>query len=128
MFHSPRDIKNQCRLLVHRVPRPIRNLRKEPRRRLRVAFLHFQRTSAKGLKKVAPAQVQLNLRITMLKCASSRALTRAVARRPYVPSVLPNVRSRNLATVVDGIQKVCSKALLPIQPATLTYDKGSRRA
>ncbi|PMD22095.1 hypothetical protein NA56DRAFT_112613 [Hyaloscypha hepaticicola] len=41
----------------------------------------------------------------MLKCASSRALTRAVTRRPFSASIQPTFRSRNLATVVDPIQK-----------------------
>ncbi|KAE9372375.1 hypothetical protein N431DRAFT_504814 [Stipitochalara longipes BDJ] len=41
----------------------------------------------------------------MLKCASSRSLTRAIPRRSFSPSVLPTFRSRNLATVVDPIQK-----------------------
>ncbi|TVY34763.1 Mitochondrial-processing peptidase subunit alpha [Lachnellula occidentalis] len=41
----------------------------------------------------------------MLKCSSSRALTRFVAKRPSVHGVLPSSSSRNLATVVTGIQK-----------------------
>ncbi|TVY57902.1 Mitochondrial-processing peptidase subunit alpha [Lachnellula cervina] len=41
----------------------------------------------------------------MLKCSSSRVLTRAVAKRPSVHGVLPALGSRNLATVVTGIQK-----------------------
>ncbi|KAN0110525.1 Peptidase M16 inactive domain containing protein [Hyaloscypha variabilis] len=41
----------------------------------------------------------------MLKCASSRSLTRAIPRRSFSPSLLPTFRSRNLATVVDPIQK-----------------------
>lgn len=74
--------------------------------------MHFQ-SQRKRTEESRAVQIQHNLRITMLKCASSRALTRAVARRPYVASVLPNYRSRNLATVVDGIQKVRPKVLLP---------------
>ncbi|KAH6680383.1 peptidase M16 inactive domain-containing protein [Halenospora varia] len=41
----------------------------------------------------------------MLKSSTSRALTRAVSRRSFVPSILPSFRSRSLATVADSIQK-----------------------
>ncbi|KAG9237718.1 peptidase M16 inactive domain-containing protein [Amylocarpus encephaloides] len=40
----------------------------------------------------------------MLKCSSSKGLTRALSR-PSAPRVLPTFRSRSLATVVDPIQK-----------------------
>ncbi|CZR57195.1 probable mitochondrial-processing peptidase subunit alpha [Phialocephala subalpina] len=41
----------------------------------------------------------------MFRGASSRTLTRVLPKRSFVPSVLPTFRSRNLATVVDPIQK-----------------------
>ncbi|KAF8866691.1 hypothetical protein BDZ45DRAFT_700314 [Acephala macrosclerotiorum] len=41
----------------------------------------------------------------MFRGASSRTLTRVLPKRSFVPSVLPTFRSRNLATVVEPIQK-----------------------
>lgn len=41
----------------------------------------------------------------MIKSSSSRALTRAVSKKPFTSTLLPSLRSRNLATIVDPIQK-----------------------
>ncbi|RDL39553.1 LuxS metallohydrolase [Venustampulla echinocandica] len=42
----------------------------------------------------------------MFKASSSRALNRALLKRSFIPSVVPTLRSRNFATVIEPIQKV----------------------
>jgi len=42
----------------------------------------------------------------MWKCSSSKALTGVLPKGKVAASILPAFRSRGLATVVEGIQKV----------------------
>ncbi|KAK2629236.1 hypothetical protein QTJ16_000056 [Diplocarpon rosae] len=58
----------------------------------------------------------------MLRCYSSRALTRSIPKREVFSSVFPSSRSRGLATVVEAIQKVCLSNLPKLQRMLIEQD------